>query len=36
MEGDAEGKGERKVKGTRFTQSEEAKGFMGGVLVVDG
>ncbi|KAL2064205.1 hypothetical protein VTL71DRAFT_4699 [Oculimacula yallundae] len=25
-----------KEKGTKFTQSEEAKGFMGGVLVVDG
>ncbi|KAK0121925.1 hypothetical protein ONS95_010200 [Cadophora gregata] len=26
----------RKTMGTRFTQSDEAKGFMGGVLVVDG
>lgn len=36
VEIDAEATGERQLKGTRFTQSEEAKGFMGGVLVVDG
>ncbi|CZR55753.1 uncharacterized protein PAC_05641 [Phialocephala subalpina] len=29
-------KGGKKVQGTMFTQSEEASGFMGGVLVVDG
>ncbi|KAL5322565.1 hypothetical protein ACEPPN_010538 [Leptodophora sp. 'Broadleaf-Isolate-01'] len=41
IEGEREGEGEGgkglgKGRGTRFTQSEEATGFMGGVLVVDG
>ena len=35
-EGEGEGEGKGKRMGTRFTQSEEAKGFMGGVFVVDG